>query len=379
MKYNESIAVMTAFIFLTCHAYRALEKRGTLINMATRGNKRELVIRKSTTANSEKPPGEEIFDIVSLNNLEVSGFSELCNLSNKIANLNNLLQLVLKGNSLTSLPSEIGALESLRHLDLSFNTLSSVPVELYKLNALQTLILSNNKLIKASFPDLEQSSKEHCLTHLQYIDVSQNQLEELPPFLFNCSQLAELLASNNSLNQLSVEIGQVTQLKTLDLSTNSISELPQELSNCSKLRSLLLTGNPIADRRLLKLIDQHGATKPRAVLDYVRSHGSSTQTTAVKAESKSKKKGKKSAASKKVDSDKDEIHESDDDVIFGAKYCVRVTKPTEVLEIKATQSARAVRQYIVCCVIKNMDLASPGNFKKFINIQVSGKINSVCK
>ena len=100
--------------------------------MDTRGSKqRELVIRKGVTPYLEQPPGEEIFDIVSLNNLEVSGFPELYDLPKKIANLNNLLQLVLKRNSLTSLPSEIGSLKLLKHLDLSFNTLSSVPVELY--------------------------------------------------------------------------------------------------------------------------------------------------------------------------------------------------------------------------------------------------------
>lgn len=351
------------------------EKRGTIIEMATRGDKRELVIRKGVTPNSEQPPGEEIFDTVSLNNLEVSGYPELCDLSKKIANLNNLLQLVLKGNSLTSLPSEIGALKLLKHLDLSYNTLDSIPVELYELQALQTLVLSNNKLVRVSFPDV--STKDY-LPHLHYIDVSNNQLEELPPFLFNCSELAELLASNNSLKHLSFEIGRMSQLKTLDLNKNSISELPQELSNCSKLRSLLLTGNPIADRRLLKLIDQHGNTKPRTVLDYVRSHGSSTQSSqasSVKTEPKSKKKGKKSASGKKPEADKDDVHDGDDNdddvVVFGAKYCIRVTKPANVVEIQATQCARAVRQYIVCCVIKNVDLASPGNFKKFINIQVS--------
>lgn len=344
--------------------------------MDARGSKqRELVIRKGVTPNSEQPPGEEIFDIVSLNNLEVSGFPELYDLPKKIANLNNLLQLVLKGNGLTSLLSEIGALKSLKHLDLSSNTLSSVPVELYELQTLQTLVLANNKLVQTSFPDVPTKD---CLPHLHNVDVSHNQLEELPAFLFKCSQLTELLASNNSLKQLSFEIGHMSQLKTLDLNKNSILDLPQELSNCSKLKSLLLTGNPIADRRLLKLIDQHGATKPRTVLDYVRSHGSTTQpsqASSVKTKSKSKKKGKKSAPGKKLETDEADIHDgdnggNDDLVVFGAKYYVRVVKSTDVLEIQAAQSARAVRRYIVCCIIKNIDLSSPGNFKKFITIQV---------
>ena len=341
--------------------------------MATRGDKRELVIRKGVTPDSEQPPGEKIFDIVSLNNLEVSGFPELCDLSKRIANLTNLLQLVLKGNGLSGLPSEIGALKLLKHLDLSHNSLESVPAELYELQALQTLVLSTNKLVQVSFPDV---STKGYLPRLHYVDVSNNQLEEFPPFLFNCSELSELLASNNSLKGLSFEIGHMSQLKTLDLNKNSISQLPQELSSCSKLRSLLLTDNPIADRRLLKLVDQHGTTKPRTILDYIRSHCQSSQASSVKTEPKSKKKGKKSTPGKKeVDKD-DDVHDgdnSDDIVVFGAKYCIRVTKPSAALEVQAAQSARAVRQYIVCCVIKNLDLASPGNFKKFITIQVSNE------
>ena len=354
---------------------QSFEKCGTIIEMAARGDKRELVIKKGATPNSEQPPGEEIFDIVSLNNLEVSGFSDLRDLSKKIANLNNLLQLVLKRNGLTSVPSEVGALKLLKHLDVSHNALNSTPVELYELQALQTLVLSNNNLTQVSFPD---ASTKDCLPHLQYVDISNNRLEELPPFLFSCSQLAELLASNNSLKHLPFEIGRMGQLKTLDLNKNLISELPQELSNCSKLRSLLLTGNPIGDRRLLKLIDQHGDTKPRTVLDYVRSHGSKSQesqASSAKAETKSKKKGKKSVAAKKLEADRGDVddgNDQDDDVVvFGAKYCVKVTKPAKALDIQAAQAARAVRQYIVCCVINDIDLASPGNFKKFINIQVS--------
>ena len=336
--------------------------------MAARGsNPRELVIRKGTTPSSQQLPGEEIFDVVSLNNLEVSGFVELCNLSTKIVNLENLLQLILKQNGLTRLPSEIGALKSLKFLDVSSNKLDSLPAELYQLSALQTLILNNNKLRLASFPDVSQ---KECLLHLQYVDLAHNQIEELPGFLFQCSQLSELFMAGSLLKNVSDQIGNMSQLKTLDLSKNSISDFPRKLSNCSKLRSLLLMENPIADRRLLKLINQHGTTKPRTILDYVHSHGTGTLPVPTKSESKGKKKGKKtSAASKKVDDGHDD-DDDDDVVVFGAKYCIKVVKPSDVLEVHSLQSARAVRQYIVCCVIKMVDLASPGNFKKFITIQV---------
>jgi len=335
--------------------------------MAGRGNNpRELVIRKGT---SQQLPGEELFDTVSLNNLEVSGFAELCNLSTKIVNLENLLQLILKQNGLTCLPSEIGALKLLKFLDVSSNKLDSLPVELYGLSSLQTLILNNNELRLTSFPDVSQ---KECLPHLQYVDLAHNQIEELPSFLFRCSQLSELFMAGSLLKNVSDQIGNMSQLKTLDLSKNSISDLPCELSNCSKLRSLLLTENPIVDRRLLKLINQHGTTKPRTILDYVHSHGTGTQPLSTKSESKGKKKGKKTASKKLEETGDglDDDSDNDDVVVFGAKYCIKVVKPSHVLEVHSVQSARAVRQYIVCCVIQNIDLASPGNFKKFITIQV---------
>jgi len=362
-KIISDVAETITFIFATPTII--FELCASCFTMAARGsNPRELVVRKGT---SQQLPGEDLFDTVSLNNLEVSGFAELCNLSTKIVNLENLLQLILKQNGLTCLPSEIGALKLLKFLDVSSNKLDSLPVELYKLSSLQTLILNNNKLQLISFPDVSQ---KECLPHLQYVDLAYNQIEELPSFLFQCSQLSELFMAGSLLKNVSDQIGNMSQLKTLDLSKNSISDLPRELSNCSKLRSLLLTENPIVDRRLLKLINQHGTTKPRTILDYLHSHGTGIQLP-TKHESKGKKKGKKTAGKKLEETGAEHDNDNDDDVVvFGAKYCIKVVKPSHVLEVCSLQSARAVRQYIVCCVIKNVDLASPGNFKKFITIQV---------
>ena len=47
--------------------------------------------------------------------------------------------------------------------------------------------------------------------------------------------------------------------------------LPNELSKC-KIKSLSFESNPIKDRKLKKLIEQHGATKPKSVLDYLKAN-----------------------------------------------------------------------------------------------------------
>ena len=47
--------------------------------------------------------------------------------------------------------------------------------------------------------------------------------------------------------------------------------LPNELSKC-KIKSLSFESNPIKDRKLKKLIEQHGATKPKSVLDYLKTN-----------------------------------------------------------------------------------------------------------
>jgi len=60
----------------------------------------------------------------------------------------------------------------------------------------------------------------------------------------------------------------------MDLSENCITCVPGQLGDCSKLKELNLKGNKLADRKLLKLIDQG---KQKSIVDYIKNHSSRGQ------------------------------------------------------------------------------------------------------
>ena len=74
-------------------------------------------------------------------------------------------------------------------------------------------------------PDL----KEELLV-LEELDLSNQQLTNLPVMLFECHGLKELNLSKNQLTELAPEIKQLKKLKKLDLSHNQLKKLPNEIA-----------------------------------------------------------------------------------------------------------------------------------------------------
>ena len=105
--------------------------------------------------------------------------------------------------------------KDIKHLDLSYNNLTQLPVEICQLTQLTKLNLYNNNI-----------------THL-------------PVEIGQLTQLTTLLLCNNKLTQLPVEIGQLTQLTTLDLSTNNLTNLPAEIGQLTQLTTLNLYCNKL--------------------------------------------------------------------------------------------------------------------------------------
>ena len=99
-------------------------------------------------------------------------------------------------NQLETLPTEISQLTSLRRLDLTNNQLKELPTALFQLQrTITTLYLKGN------------------------------QLEELPSEIFRLTALEELDLSNNQLKKLPAEVDQLTALMGLNLSGNQLEEL----------------------------------------------------------------------------------------------------------------------------------------------------------
>ncbi|XP_023341290.1 leucine-rich repeat-containing protein 40 [Eurytemora carolleeae] len=155
--------------------------------------------------------------------------------------------------------SLLDLLPLLFELNLSSNKLSSVPSWIQVGAKLQFLDLSNNKL-----QQLPEEMGE--LKHLREIVLSFNQLSSIPPSLCRCGKLETILIANNKIAQLDVEaLSALGQLAVLDLQNNAIESVPPELGNLTQLRALQLEGNLFRMPRPAVLVQGTGA-----VLSYLR-------------------------------------------------------------------------------------------------------------
>ena len=120
-------------------------------------------------------------------------------------------------------------------------------------------------------------------------------------------------------------------------------------------KDLHLQDNPIKDNRLAKLIKQ---CHTKAVLDYIAVGNE---------KGKSGKRGGKKGRNKKHSEGDTEAAGQNCDTQVGPVITVVHSDGFKVL-VKGT--VQDVRPYIVCAVIRNLDLSDMATFRKFINIQV---------
>ena len=332
--------------------------------------KKELVIKKDALQKKEAAAIEtgrddSLYRVTSLNHLRLSGFAGLHSISSKIGQISGLQQLILAENGLQSLPEEIASLGQLKMLDASRNQLHSLPRAVYGLSSLQSLLLGHNCLEDASFPVVQDKV---FLPNLHHVDVSYNQLTLLPVMCYKLTDLLEIGAMDNAITVLDPDIGKLKSLKLLQLNSNKLTVLPSELANCMKLKTIDFEGNPLSDRRLLKLIVQHGSKKPRSVLEYIASRAPKSSDQEPKSKGGKKKSKAKDAEPKRLPSDS----ENDSEVEFSvtAKPIVTVSKPSPLVEVCATTLARKVRPYIVCAIVRGLDLTTANSFQDFITLQV---------
>jgi Leucine-rich repeat (LRR) protein len=321
---------------------KALEsKRYELILSGNDANKR------LEELNGQLPIG--LFKLTHINLLEISKTS-LCQLPNELGQLVNLNQLILHSNKLTELPNNIGKLVKLQHLDISGNNLTELPNEMKNLTDLLTLNLSFNKLAALFEPF-------HGLSKLAVLNLSNNQFTKLPDDLFhlNLKNLSDLNCSFNQINVLNDNIYELESLKLFNLENNCILNVPGSISKSVKLKELLLKNNKLADNRLRKLID---ANKLKAVLEYLERQYEEECNKIAKNASKSVKNSNKN--NKK---DKDSIGFYEHEIV------IQQFNDSTSKQVFYDESVSEVRPFMVCCVIKNLDLKSAVNFKQFLNLQ----------
>lgn len=183
--------------------------------------------------------------------------SHLQQLPNGLNHLKFLQRLLLPLSSLSEIPTSIGDLHNLQAIDLSHNKINFIPDSLRKLKNLSTLKLDHNRIILLPV-NLFQLPK------LSYLDLSFNKIDEIDSFS-GIAPIEELNLESNHLRSISPTIGQLSAVKTLLASNNLLSFLPLELCNCKKLERIELEGNPIGT--IPQAIMEDGT---RAIMAYLK-------------------------------------------------------------------------------------------------------------
>jgi hypothetical protein len=141
---------------------------------------------------------------------------------------------------LTAIPAEVFDFVWLEALDLSSNQLSELPDSITRLQNLSQLHLRNNQL--SELPD----SIIH-LQNLSELDLSSNHLSELPDSIIHLQNLSYLDLRNNQLRELLDSIGNLQNLSELYLSYNQLRELPDSIIHLQNLSYFNLRNNQLRE------------------------------------------------------------------------------------------------------------------------------------
>jgi len=328
------------------------------VDKAKEENRHELVLTGDAVATRIAETGldERIFTLSTLNFLEVSKCG-LQTLPQGVAQLTGLSNLVLHGNRLRAVPDGVGQLSRLKFLDLSTNELESLPSSVGELRELQTLNVNNNRLTELIDP--------RAMISLHILDVSHNCLTEIPEGIC-CSQLSSLntiLANNNELECVPEDLFELPSLKLLDVTANKLTEIPPVLSECPKLKELKFGSNPLKDKRLLKMM---GQCSTKACLDYLHGVLEKERKSGKSSKGGGDKKDKKKRGAKNKDDGGDAV----DNLAVNLMRIVHFATD-ESLIVHVTPEVLAVRPYIVCCVVRNLNFDKSKNMmRRFIALQV---------
>ena len=177
-----------------------------------------------------------------------------------------LISLRVARNAIASLSPALSVpLGRLAELNADRNGISDVPPALWLCPQLRHVSLCCNKLTCASLCMPSAPSPRGGVAPLEHLDLGENRLGALPP-LGVFPALREVHVQQNGVRELPVEqLTPLLQLQTLDVSMNDVSQLPPQLALLPLLQNLTIIGNPI--RSVPQNVQQRGAT---AVLDLLR-------------------------------------------------------------------------------------------------------------
>lgn len=141
---------------------------------------------------------------------------------------------------LKEFPKEIIALaDTLEILDLTDNQLSELPDSIAELKKLRIIFLSNNNFVE--FPKILASCPM-----LSMIGIKSNRIKTVPENSFP-PLLRWLILTDNQIEILPKSIGKSHLLQKCALAGNLITELPNEMANCVNIELLRISANKLQD------------------------------------------------------------------------------------------------------------------------------------
>lgn len=192
------------------------------------------------------------------NKIDLSN-KELTYIPEKYLNDNSIDALILRNNKLTTIPEKLKELTNLKYIDLRGNPIDKLPniyglfID-YKIYSKIMFSHYRNQFDKSNIIGINYelySYKENdpldeklkSLTNLQYLDLSNNFLKQIPIDLFGLSQITHLYLQNNKINQIPKEIHLLKNLEYINLGQNKIKELNDNILSLENLRNIKLYNN----------------------------------------------------------------------------------------------------------------------------------------
>ncbi|XP_028142541.1 leucine-rich repeat-containing protein 40-like isoform X2 [Diabrotica virgifera virgifera] len=167
-------------------------------------------------------------NILNLALKNISDVPEECFMEAKEANVSNV---DLCKNKFVDIPHGLKLLSNtLTELNMSCNRISNVPEFLMDLTKLKFCDLSKNQL--EDLPDSLSS-----LVYIRELILSNNRFKKIPNCIFQMVGIEILLMNDNNIEEIPIDnLKMLTRIATLDLSNNSINYVPPELGNIKQLR-----------------------------------------------------------------------------------------------------------------------------------------------
>lgn len=189
-----------------------------------------------------------LFGLKELHTVDLSS-NQLINIDRNAFDNLPLNQLNLSGNPFVSISSTtFSTLTQLRRLDLSRNNLNYLPNGIFaSQHALTELIIEDTALEKLSnwISRKDITIDKTVLINLKICIIRNNpNLVTIDAITFrNVPAIEHLDLSNNNLRQLPREIGELQNLVTLNISGNKLLSIPHQIGTLKHLEQLNLSGN----------------------------------------------------------------------------------------------------------------------------------------